>query len=383
MMRTHLLLFTILLSLVLLSAASKTYARKKTASVGTADTSTAGSFTFVSSKLFENVWKIAAALLAVSAVFKLVNMQAEPDEQPPTPHQHQQQQQRRPVARHLPMAAAPAEQLAADNDTVEVPATPVQQDTKAVTATTALPPANEISYAAASFEQQQQQQQQQEELPSQPHRFFTRLSSDDAEFIRLSHEFQRSWLKGARPKIRHILSVQMDTNAQRKFAQYRQRVALRRQKNECEVEEYRYHGTQARCLLADDRAACDTAQLCTRPGCGACGIVRGGFRLEAVKHIDREYSRFGVGHYFSCTASKSASYPQTLAIGGTRVLLVCQVVTGQAARLEHSEKTLREPPQGCDSVYAVPSGMFDDETVVYEDDAVLVRYLLVLDAGVV
>jgi len=62
------------------------------------------------------------------------------------------------------------------------------------------------------------------------------------------------------------------------------------------------------------------------------------------------------------------------------VLFQCQVVTGRRYVLKHDERDLESAPEGYDSVHGEPHGVYDDETVVYHDEAAIVRYMFILDA---
>ncbi|KAK7486590.1 hypothetical protein BaRGS_00022115, partial [Batillaria attramentaria] len=90
----------------------------------------------------------------------------------------------------------------------------------------------------------------------------------------------------------------------------------------------------------------------------------------------------GSGIYFASAASKSALYSTPSKACGSRMMVVSQVALGRCCDYTTTDTTLRQPPEGYDSVHGVGktqdnSSVFqDDEYVIYNVNQQRLRYLV-------
>jgi len=128
-----------------------------------------------------------------------------------------------------------------------------------------------------------------------------------------------------------------------------------------------------------------TGTPCSDATCPLCNIIVNGFQ----KKFSAASNRFGSGLYSSATAVKCYGYADDHGRTQPRYMLICSVVEGVPERTEQiSYGTRINTP--LDSKYNsryIKNSMFDalkptqvvDELVVYDDDAMIPRYLIVFD----
>ena len=122
-------------------------------------------------------------------------------------------------------------------------------------------------------------------------------------------------------------------------------------------------------------------QLCTSSSCSVCNIIRSGFDVSYAQP-----GRYGKGLYFSATSSKSIDYTSPSATNGMRYMFIASVTCGKVWKPTQSlwQHAGNPTPAGYHSVCGDPRAATDlnyDEVVIYDNAAVLPRYLLLLKPG--
>jgi len=157
-----------------------------------------------------------------------------------------------------------------------------------------------------------------------------------------------------------------------KFYNYQLRVAIRTGIPGGNTRR-RFHGTVRECRLGDT----STAQgLCLLDTCNLCRIIQNSFEIARVGERTN-FGRFGAGIYTSATSSKANDYTARHA-SPNKAMLLNYVVMGRAIKLTRTNQRLTQPPHGFDSVIGEPGGGLNyDESVVYNNDAILPAFLIV------
>eukprot|EP00698_Gefionella_okellyi_P022898 TRINITY_DN767_c0_g1_i2.p1 TRINITY_DN767_c0_g1~~TRINITY_DN767_c0_g1_i2.p1 ORF type:complete len:1948 (+),score=368.57 TRINITY_DN767_c0_g1_i2:109-5952(+) len=195
------------------------------------------------------------------------------------------------------------------------------------------------------------------------------------EYQSVIRQFNTSWKKGAAPSVISIMRIQMAEHFVRAYDKYRESVVQKNMRTHSRGgpgnEHRRFHGSSVSCGLGRS-----TWTPCESVSCRCCSILRNSLKLAVVRQLNH-WGRFGSAHYFSSCASKSCDYPIACPRGAVRMLFLCKVVIGQGAHLLVNQPDLTAPPEGFDSVLGeVGPSLNFDETCVYRDDAVLLKYAI-------
>eukprot|EP01118_Nematostelium_gracile_P005495 TRINITY_DN173_c0_g1_i1.p1 TRINITY_DN173_c0_g1~~TRINITY_DN173_c0_g1_i1.p1 ORF type:complete len:345 (+),score=26.71 TRINITY_DN173_c0_g1_i1:90-1124(+) len=191
--------------------------------------------------------------------------------------------------------------------------------------------------------------------------------SHDIEEVR--DKFLAQWTKGTNTHIRvHRVFAIVNTNTQLKKAYKRYKKSLQQP---YEVQ-HLYHGTSA-CELKTDR--------CENQSCSTCCISKEGFKISLAQ-TNLSWGRYGKGIYFAQHSSKGHDYnARSETTSGTRAIVVSSVLLGNPYRTQHDMSTLTAPPHGYHSVVGVVGPRLNyPEVVVYRNDAVLPRYIIIYSA---
>ena len=141
------------------------------------------------------------------------------------------------------------------------------------------------------------------------------------------------------------------------------------------VEEH-YHGTNLNCDITTNQT------LCENPACGICGIARNGFKKHCIQKRTSKFQRFGEGFYLAPNSSKSYDYPINYSYKKyyIKAMLLCYVCPGRKYYRSHKYTSLTTPPKGFDSVYGQTGYKLNyEEIVLYEENSVLPRYIIVCE----
>lgn len=178
---------------------------------------------------------------------------------------------------------------------------------------------------------------------------------DQAKFQELEKQFQSKWKdSGSPPKIKSIWFVQ-DDNLLQKHVSYCQSIGTVPIKGHGQNpgnQQRRFHATKLGCSF--------TGTPCSSSSCYVCSIIRTGFKTS--KAGSSAGTRFGAGVYCSSTSSKAYHY-------GKQAMFVVGVACGVA----DVSGTSGPLPSGTHSRIVNNS---DDECVVFDDAAIIPKYLL-------
>ena len=188
------------------------------------------------------------------------------------------------------------------------------------------------------------------------------LQSDHKRYLKVQKHFTTQWVKN--PPAPQIVMVFKVFNSKQKNI-FQQQMKNLSSKN----KEKHYHGTIVKCDLRQQKKACSDSK------CGICGISRRGFDRSLITSNIR-FTRFGKGFYLAPNSSKCHDYTQ--GIIDYRVMLLCDVATGNKYICKHDQTTLPGPPQGYDSVYGLKGGALNyDEIVLYQSESILPKYAII------
>jgi len=129
-----------------------------------------------------------------------------------------------------------------------------------------------------------------------------------------------------------------------------------------------------------------TGTPCADPACPLCNIILNGFQ----KSYANPHARFGAGLYSSATPVKCYGYAKDNGRAQPRYMLICSVVEGVADVSEKQIPYAKHTKTPLDSKFNsryIANSMYDasnpsqitDELVVYDDDAMIPKYLIVFD----
>jgi len=205
------------------------------------------------------------------------------------------------------------------------------------------------------------------------------LTRQHPKYDNIKQQFLNSWVHpGPKPRVRRLLQVR---NAAHVYEEYQ------RYQSNRPSEVRRFHGTSLseHCSFGVDLRATP----CTQNDCAVCGICRVGFDLDRgnPNGASRMSLRYGVGHYFSRTSSKSNDYAtnseRCLAGRRTRMMFLCKVVPGRIFDASEESMSPDEIPPGFDSLEARSTSqggpLNHDELVIYRNDAAIPSYLIVYE----
>ena len=140
--------------------------------------------------------------------------------------------------------------------------------------------------------------------------------------------------------------------------------------------EFRFEEAKSRCIgtLVDQKFHGTSEE-------GIRKIPKEGFRLPKPALPGERKHMYGAGIYFSTDSSKSA---QDIYTKGCDKLLLCDVLLGEAKKVEKADQTLsleKIRREGFDSVFAPrdtksSGGVMNDEFIIFDPDQALPRYII-------
>ncbi|GJE95779.1 PARP catalytic domain-containing protein [Phanerochaete sordida] len=201
------------------------------------------------------------------------------------------------------------------------------------------------------------------------------IPSWHAEFRDVAALFQDKWKHPATPnkplpgRVLIVYKVYSRKGHMKRFQAYKQSVGNPRR---------RWHGTTRCCRLGDSPTS---TSFCSNSQCALCSILKDSFKLaKAGRAGPSSYQRFGQGIYTSATSSKSFDYIKNLGGSPHLAMILTEVVMGKACKITQEDNTLTKPPKGYDSVVGEPGLTVNfDEAVVYTDDAIRPKYLIIFE----
>ncbi|CAE8641545.1 unnamed protein product [Polarella glacialis] len=215
------------------------------------------------------------------------------------------------------------------------------------------------------------------------------LTRQHPKYEGIKEQFLDRWVHpGPKPRVRRLLQVR---NTQTVYNQYQAYLGTQVRQG-YQTEHRRFHGTSLspQCSFGIDMAS----TLCTQNDCAVCGICRYGFDIDrqGASGSLRLALRYGVGHYFSRTSSKSNDYAgaseRQSAGQRTRLMFLCKVAPGpsfEAKEISMSDDDLAEQVhgRGYTSVEAKNTAeggpLNHDELVIYQNEAAIPSYLIVYE----
>ena len=133
-----------------------------------------------------------------------------------------------------------------------------------------------------------------------------------------------------------------------------------------------YHGTSV-CKAITTREG----KFCNSTQCGICGISQNGMNLEYAGRSFPEYQRFGKGVYLAPNSSKADDYTEKNG-NGYRAMLYCDVLLGRQRIIKDGDsEDIKCPSPRFDSIVVKPGKHRVPEIVVFDERAVLPRYIIV------
>lgn len=179
-------------------------------------------------------------------------------------------------------------------------------------------------------------------------------------------QFKKAWKEeeSACPKVHHVFVI-TNSGLEQRWKVYAEKLKMQ---GFGQPPERHFHGTSVKC----GEILKGKPTLCQVPECSICGIVNDGFKTERIKGK----SRFGKGFYLSPRTSKCHNYTDKTSAYSAQLL--CEVYTGNKYIMEQPDQTLEKPPDGHHSVFGkVGDVLSDPELVIYDEDAIMPRYLIV------
>ena len=175
-------------------------------------------------------------------------------------------------------------------------------------------------------------------------------------FKKVSKKFKDAWKQGGghKPSVSLVFEIS-NFNLEKNFKKYQDGRA-----EECRNTCEHFHGTTLACDVPTTHKFCENGE------CGICGISSSG--------LDRSYitrGRFGPGFYLTPHSSKADEYTSDQV---HRAVLLCDVCPGRQFTCKKDDVDFHLP-RGYDS--AVSCTLPSPEIVVYEQDAVMPRYIII------
>ncbi|KAF9790543.1 hypothetical protein BJ322DRAFT_999764 [Thelephora terrestris] len=204
------------------------------------------------------------------------------------------------------------------------------------------------------------------------------VPKDHENYKSVKKQFTRSWRHDTTcPKVKRVYKIIVTEASLNQYQVYLDSVEARGDflatGKSRGNENRRWHGTKRRCCIGDK----GTTKICTNSRCSLCRIIQNSFDITLSKKATG-WGRFGAGIYTSSTSSKSNDYSKNRGINSNwKALLLNKVVVGNGKKVTKNKTSLTEPPEGYDSVVAVPGGSLNyDELVVYKNEAIRPSYLV-------
>ena len=205
----------------------------------------------------------------------------------------------------------------------------------------------------------------------------TKLTSSDAAYTSVEHQFSSKWNPKPAPNVRSIYAIFLDKKLVEAYEDYKEKVIKMRPNSKAVQkgwgsggpgnEQRRFHGTAMTCGFAG-------GHICNSSSCAMCRIIETGFKVSKAS----SGGLYGAGTYSSSQPDKSDVYNHGSkdAFGkGTKCMFLCSVVIGVGYERKGSQR-FTKPPAGYDSVLG---SITTDEAIVYEDEAAIPRYVIVYD----
>ncbi|KAG8871526.1 hypothetical protein FRB97_008605 [Tulasnella sp. 331] len=190
------------------------------------------------------------------------------------------------------------------------------------------------------------------------------LRNTEEDYISLEHKFRTAW-KGDRSRdVETIYTIRYGQEMSERYQSY-----LHRAKPELLL----FHGTTRKCTIGDPGTG---GALCFEAGCSMCAILRTSFNVKYAS----DKGKLGLGIYCSGTASKANHYSKNGINSEYKAMILSRVAVGKIHYTDIIDKGRKAPPPGFGSVCGLPdSELNDDETVVYDDDAIRPAYLIIYE----
>ncbi|KAF8072197.1 hypothetical protein FPV67DRAFT_925696 [Lyophyllum atratum] len=206
------------------------------------------------------------------------------------------------------------------------------------------------------------------------------LPETDPLYTFVESRFNKGWKHPdkPRPPIRAVFKILSTKENLEPYLKYRSRVeaspSVRLHPNS-RIEKLLFHGTNRRCLLAEDK---HRLRLCELFDCHLCQIVGASFDIGkcGTKH---QFRRFGTGIYSTSCSSKADDYVLNGGKKSTyRIMVASRVTVGKPFKRRQNGTGVVGPPAGYHSIVGKPGIHLNyPETVVYSNDAIRPAFLVV------
>ncbi|WEW61561.1 hypothetical protein PRK78_007052 [Emydomyces testavorans] len=193
-----------------------------------------------------------------------------------------------------------------------------------------------------------------------------RVPPNHVLFKSVLSQFLKGWHHGSHPIIRSITLITWDRRAKKRFDDYRfgiekrERYVFKGKAPGNEVD--RFRGLDRYCTIGE----AGNRKLCNHPSCRVCEAISEGFG----PHL-RSKRKFLPADDYAHSHHPHAVY---------KAMLLCRTVLGRSFIVSKDMPKLSQPPPGFDSVCAATgplSSFGSDESVVYDERAILPAYLIV------
>ncbi|KDQ52770.1 hypothetical protein JAAARDRAFT_183991 [Jaapia argillacea MUCL 33604] len=197
------------------------------------------------------------------------------------------------------------------------------------------------------------------------------------KYTSVEQQFNDNWKHPGStiPVVRKVYKIVCHYSITSRYTTYRAKIEAEtnlQNGNECR----RWHGTTRQCNIGDN----GRIQMCSSSACGVCGIIRSSFLLKKFG-AKNSWGRFGRGLYTSSVSSKSNDYSANGSASPYKALLLNLVVVGSGYKIWEDCPQLQAPPLGYHSILGEVGGSLNyDETVVYNEEAIMPSYLVMYDA---
>ncbi|KAJ3443318.1 c2h2-like zinc finger protein [Anaeramoeba flamelloides] len=202
--------------------------------------------------------------------------------------------------------------------------------------------------------------------------YIVEISNRSIIYKSVEQQFLNKW-SSQPPKILKILKIVMNSQFQKNYKNYQNQIIKKRSllKYNKEIgpgnERRRFHGTKIACNIGIN----GKTTFCNESSCAVCNICKKGFLLNLSNG-----GLFGKGLYYSASAEKSKQYTKIAPNIDHRAIFLVKVVCGAAHLIQASNSSLTCPPNNMDCVIFDQNGPNKNETIVYNQNAVLPTYLI-------
>ncbi|KAJ6243827.1 c2h2-like zinc finger protein [Anaeramoeba flamelloides] len=202
--------------------------------------------------------------------------------------------------------------------------------------------------------------------------YIVEISNRSIIYKSVEQQFLNKW-SSQPPKILKILKIVMNSQFQKNYKNYQNQIIKKRSllKYNKEIgpgnERRRFHGTKIACNIGIN----GKTTFCNESSCAVCNICKKGFLLDLSNG-----GLFGKGLYYSASAEKSKQYTKIAPNIDHRAIFLVKVVCGAAHLIQASNSSLTCPPNNMDCVIFDQNGPNKNETIVYNQNAVLPTYLI-------